>query len=73
MKNEKIWCYVLDFFFYEEKESQMSNTDGNDFKTFSFPLMFTYIFMLFTVKESAIKMDRQEADSRLFKELERCL
>lgn len=51
----------------------MSYTDGNDFKTFSFPLIFAYIFMLFTLKGSAIKMDRQEAASRLYKELEKCL
>lgn len=37
-------------FFNEKKKSQMSDTDGNDFKTFSSPLMFTCIFVLFTVK-----------------------
>lgn len=51
----------------------MSYTDGNDYKTFHFPLMFTYIFMLFAVKGSASKMDRQEVASRFYKELEQCL
>lgn len=57
----------------KEKKPQMNATDGNDFEIFSFPLMFIYIFMLFTVKGSAIKMDREEAAFCLYEELEQCL
>lgn len=51
----------------------MSNTDGNDLKTFNFPLMLTYFLMLFSVRGSAIKVDRQRAASRLYQELEKRL